>query len=781
MSEPKFDDVLPGQNEHENSLDANPWVAEEKELEGQIAELQKNLTELRKRRGAVAEATSEWERGKSGGSDHPSLAPGLESVEDVLHNASESEASIQTSLKSHGNHSTNKVSVWPSTNVSVLRGSALAKRPFLQAIIYLAALGGVVFVLVARATHLGDETSGSASASASGAQDEAAEAHARRLGGGASQLMIQIASCIASAGLLAFAMNIFKLPLILGYLLGGVLVGPIGLDIVHSQADIAELSSLGLVFLLFMIGLELDVSELLKMGKVVLTTGLLQFPLCASLMYGIFVGFEALGVSWGSGMYAALYVGMPCGISSTMIVVKLLSEQADMDTAPGRLTIGILIFQDIWAIVVLAIQPDLADPQVLGILKTFLMIAGLTLVALAYAKFVMPAVFVFASKSIELMLIIALAWCFFMCSLATLPFVGLSMELAALISGVALATFPYSAEFNGKIKYIRDFFITLFFVGLGMQIPTPSLGAIMKAVLVAIFAMAARWIGIFSVVWMLGGGSRLAAVSTINLSQISEFALVICSLGMSYGHIDEETLTILIWTFSILAVASSYLIGSNYAIYGMLSNIRRRIVGTKAQVIGDRLGMDDEGDDHVDRNIVILGFHKIAAMLIAHFEHHNPHLLAKLHVIDFHESIMPELRKRGVTCAYGDISSPDVLEHAHHGEVRLVISSISDSQLRGVTNLRLLQISKQVWPQADVIVSADTPKQAHLLYDHGADYVLRTAKLCAERLHELIADHSVHATHHHHIGEEVRLNNAFIAHKEKEREQDYHTATNLLV
>merc|ERR1719394_122946 len=102
-----------------------------------------------------------------------------------------------------------------------------------------------------------------------------------------------------------------------------------------------------------------------------------------------------------------------------------------------------------------------------------------------------------ASKSIELMLIIALAWCFFMCSLATLPFVGLSMELAALISGVALATFPYSAEFNGKIKYIRDFFITLFFVGLGMQIPVPTIDAILKGVLVAVVVLLVRWVGIF--------------------------------------------------------------------------------------------------------------------------------------------------------------------------------------------------------------------------------------------------------------------------------------------
>merc|ERR1719499_168641 len=128
------------------------------------------------------------------------------------------------------------------------------------------------------------------------------------------------------------------------------------------------------------------------------------------------------------------------------------------------------------------------------------MIAALVIVALLYAKFVMPAVFVFTSKSIELMLIISLAWCFFMCCFATLPFVGLSMELAALISGVALATFPYSAEFNGKIKYIRDFFITLFFVGLGMQIPVPTVGAVAKGVLVAIVVVAFRWLGIFLVV-----------------------------------------------------------------------------------------------------------------------------------------------------------------------------------------------------------------------------------------------------------------------------------------
>jgi len=308
-----------------------------------------------------------------------------------------------------------------------------------------------------------------------------------------------------------------------------------------------------------------------------------------------------------------------------------------------------------------------------------------------------------------------------------------------------------------------------------MQIPVPSLAVVGKAVLVGLVVLAVRWLGIFSVVKLLGGGGRLATVSTINLSQISEFALVICSLGMGYGDVDQETLTIIIWTFSMLAISSSYLIGYNYRIYGILSRAVRAIRGSKAK--GDTRDDHEEGGDHADRNIILLGFHKTAAMLVAHFEHYNPRLLNKIHVIDFHQHIMPELQKRGVTCAYGDISSPDVLEHAHHGDVRLVISSIPDSLLRGVDNARLLQISKQVWPKADVIVTATTPDEAHRLYQGGADYVLRVAKLCAEKLHDLILDHSSHAVHHHHCGEEMKLSHVFEWHRTTEKQLIPHTNT----
>jgi len=569
-----------------------------------------------------------------------------------------------------------------------------------------------------------------------------------------SLMMTQVSYCIAAAGLVAFTVNLLQQPLILGYLLGGVLVGKeCGLGIVDSHADISEFSSLGLVFLLFMIGLELDLSELAKMGKVVILTGLFQFPLCAGIHIGIFTLLsDYVGVSFGDGQYATLYTGMTCGISSTMIVVKVLSELADVDSQPGRLTIGILIFQDIWAIVVLAVQPDLANPQPLKLLKTFGMIALLLVVAMLYAKIVMPAVFLSSSKHVELMLVLSLGWCFFMGCFAILPFIGLSLELASLISGVALATFPYSAEFNGKIKYIRDFFITLFFVGLGMQIPVPTIETLLKALLIAVVVLSVRWIGIFLVVFLLGGGRRLAAVSTINLSQVSEFALVICSLGQDFDHVYADTLTTLIWTFALLAVMSSYTIGYNYAIYGFLGRCMKRLLRMRNEDM--QVSSSDDNDAHADRNIIILGFHKVAAMLLAHTEHHTTAILEHMHVICSNEEHMAQIKKKGVTCAYGDISSPDVLEHAFHGEARLVICSITDSllpsvtKIQALTNLRLLAVCKKVWPNADVIVSADNPKSAQELYAAGADYVLRLSKLSAEKLSELALEHLNHSGHH---------------------------------
>ncbi|CAK0832428.1 unnamed protein product, partial [Prorocentrum cordatum] len=389
---------------------------------------------------------------------------------------------------------------------SSLANSVLGFQKPMAVAMYAVAFAGIVFVLISQAKHLGaDDGHGAATTTTCGAtevDDHAGDAHrrlygaqGRRLGGDAPDLIIYIAFVLTASGLIALILNAVGLPLILGYILGGVLVGPEVLEIVprDGQTNMEQAASLGLIFLLFMIGLELDVKET-AIRQVVLCTGFFQYPVCFGIMWGICAGFG--NELWGGTAdypLAAMYCGMVCGISSTMIVVKALSEKFETDTQSGRLTIGILIFQDIWAIVVLAVQPKLDSPEIVPILITFAKMAILLAISLTYAKFVMPAVLFYASKSVELMLVLSLAWCFFIGCIAIQPYMGLSFELASLIAGVALATFPYSAEFNGKIKFIRDFFITLFFAQLGMQIPVPAILPIMTAVLMVRLGAEAIW------------------------------------------------------------------------------------------------------------------------------------------------------------------------------------------------------------------------------------------------------------------------------------------------
>jgi len=363
---------------------------------------------------------------------------------------------------------------------------------------------------------------------------------------------------------------------------------------------------------------------------------------------------------------------------------------------------------------------------------------------LIFAKLVLPALLFYASSSVELMLVLSLSWCFFICIIAILPFIGLSMELASLIAGAALATFPYSAEFNGKIAFIRDFFITLFFADLGMQIPVPTALHIGQAVLVAVVVLVFRWVGIFSVVKAVGGETRLAGISTINLSQISEFALVITSLGLGFGHVDLHTMTVIIWTFVLLAISASYLIGYNEAVFKLLKKCVNKLLCRPYEEHVDKNEVD--GHEHEERDIILLGFHRVADMFMAEMQARSPALIKRLHVIDINQGIMGQLRGLGAKCSYGDFSVASVLKHVHHGQARLVICTIPDSQLHGTTNAIILKTAKSVWKDAAIVVTADNPYQASELYKLGASYVLRLAKLCAERLREMLSNQLTQAT-----------------------------------
>src|SRR5262249_19676318 len=235
--------------------------------------------------------------------------------------------------------------------------------------------------------------------------------------------------------------------------------------------------------------------------------------------------------AWTGGRFDRLYLAVAASVSSTLIVVKLLSDKFELGTFGGRVTLGILVFQDLFAIAFLALQPNLERLQPTPLLPAPAVGVGLLAGAVAVARYVLPAFFRAIAKSSELMLVSTMAWCFLVAGVA--GWLGLSREMGALIAGVVIAAFPYGAEMASRISGVRDFFITLFFVALGLKIPVPSLTLVLLALLGAGFVIVSRAVAMYPLFAFLGLDTRTAGVVAINISQISEFALVIFTLGAS--------------------------------------------------------------------------------------------------------------------------------------------------------------------------------------------------------------------------------------------------------
>jgi len=634
-----------------------------------------------------------------------------------------------------------KASAWSGTNCPVKERDHKAKAMEssvasldlpLQILVYSLAVALLIFVLVAPTfSHQSDHSDGHA------------------------HVMRTIAYSVLSAGSCAYLFHMLGQPILLGYIFGGAFIGPFGLAVISCQDEIHMISELGLIFLLFMIGLELDLNALCNMGKEVVFAGALQFPACTCAHYAIFQALATIGLTVGTGHHCLLYMSACCALSSTMIVGKKLQAKQELDSRAGQVTLGILLFQDLWAIVFLALQPNLSHVSIEGVLRTSGMMALLVGIAFVYSKWILPPVLKSASATTELMLVLAMTWCFFVCSVALLHWVDLSMELGALIAGMSMASFPYSLELISKIKYIRDFFITLYFVALGMQIPVPTVHVIGMALVACAVILVIRWLGVFCTLYCISAGERPSILATINLSNMSEVSLVIAALGASMHHIEVDTMIILIWTFSILALMSSFLIGHNTHIYNFLAQMSgmngsttprrtsraRRGSDDQQWTEEDLAAVEEDSDSAVDmdptqRNIIMLGCFTVGWELILELEKKRPELLRRMAVIDFNSQNRAKFESKGIAFTYGDISMPDVI--AYHESATLIVSTVPDAILSGTCNAELVETAKEVFPNSQIMAIASNVDDAEVIYEAGADYVLMITKLGAERIADIL-------------------------------------------
>ncbi len=555
-----------------------------------------------------------------------------------------------------------------------------------------------------------------------------------------TDLLSSIGICVGAAALIAAVTWRFRQPLIIAYLATGVIIGPnIGLKFITNQESISTVAEIGLILLLFVIGLEIDLRKMASGGAAVLLTGALQVPICVALGLGF---FYALGVQNTARNYELLYLAACMSLSSTLVVVKILNDKYELDTLPGRISLGVLVIQDLWAVAILAVQPNLLNPNLVPLLGSLWRGAILVVGGFALSKYVLPHLFRMVQKAPELVLVSALAWCFFLAGAASL--IGLSREMGALIAGVSLSTFPYNVDVVAKAVSIRDFFVTLFFVALGMQITIPSLHVLGIALAASAFVIVSRVV-VVPILYALRLGLRTSIVPAINLAQVSEFSIVIASLGVTLGQIHQDVLTIVIVTFAVTSVASTYMINFSHPIQKVLT------AGFKTLGLKDldaATAASQDGEEPLHQPVIFLGFFRDTSSILYEFEHEGTaeearEFIEKILVIDFNPTVMRELRRKKIKCVYGDIAHADTLRHAGVEHAELVVSSITDDVLRGTSNLRLMHSVHRHAPNARVVLTTDHIPQALHFYEEGADFVfiprLYSAAACARILRKGLA------------------------------------------
>jgi Kef-type K+ transport system membrane component KefB len=544
-------------------------------------------------------------------------------------------------------------------------------------------------------------------------------------GGGVSPLVGDLGLCLVAAALLAILFVKLKIPAIAALLGAGVVLGPAGLGAIENRASIETIANLGLTLLLFVIGLEVNLKSLLASGRVLVVTGLVQVPLTLAAGFGVFLLI-------GHATYPALYLGVACAFSSTLLVVKYLQERLLLDTIAGRLCVGLLIFQDIWAIVFLALQPSFANPSIAPILLTFAGTAVVGVAATVIARVVLPRAFHVVARSPELVVTVALGWCFgvglFGANLARLARevgisaeISVSMEMGALIAGATIATSPYAYEVVSRVVHLRDFFVTLFFVGLGMSIPVPDGASVLAlAALLAVVAVALRLVIFLPVLYANGLDRRNAVGVSARLAQVSEFCLVIAYLGLQLGHVDDRMVSIVIFAFVITALATPALFAVADDLYKWLRGVMDA-VGMKSR------GQVSETEADAPPRLVLLGFHRIGSALLADLERLHPELVPATLVVDTNTAVHDAIRARGADVVYGDVGSIETLRHAGVGGAEVIVSTVPDHLLTGTTNAQLVKQLRGLAPRATIIANCTKVSEVPALRAAGADHVFRVA------------------------------------------------------
>ncbi|MDH4263876.1 MAG: cation:proton antiporter [Spirochaetia bacterium] len=544
-------------------------------------------------------------------------------------------------------------------------------------------------------------------------------------------LLSDIGITVIISAIIGIITTRLKQPIILGYLITGVIIGPqIGPALISDPHNIEVISEIGLVLLLFIIGLEMNPQQLISAGKKIIIPGLLQFPVSALIGYTFFYFLRE-----STNEITAIYMAIFCSLSSTAIVVKLLYDKLDMDTRYGKISVGILIFQDIWAILVLALQPDFQNLHFSSALIAIIKSISLLVSGFLFSRYILQNIFFWIHKNPEMVVAVSIGWCGLLA--ATGHIIGLSMEMGALIAGISISTFPYSIHVTARVNILRDFFMSLFFVSLGLKIPIPEATYLVDALWLLGFLFTSRFISVLPLMLFSGSSFRTSFLSSLTLMQISEFSLVIGTIGLSYSHIEKNIFASVLFAMSFSAILSSYVIKYNTYIYRFIESIPCIKIPKEKE--------EQNGKDYPAYSIIILGCHRGAREMLDIISFLNPAFLKKILVIDYNMESLRELQVMNVGTLFGDISSLDTLKHAHIENAEFILSTIPDMLLKNTDNEKIIKMCKDLAPKAQIIATAESSKHSIKLKAAGAGKIILPYSMMGDFLANYLLVESKHA------------------------------------
>ncbi|HLC55813.1 MAG TPA: cation:proton antiporter [Candidatus Nanoarchaeia archaeon] len=537
------------------------------------------------------------------------------------------------------------------------------------------------------------------------------------LSGIQSSLLLDISLMIIVATIIAYLFRLIKQPTIPAYILTGILLGPSILNLIKDSADIAALSEIGIALLLFVVGLELDIRKFKQFGKISIFSGLSQV---------LFTGFVGFLISLGLGFtrIESLYLGLGLAFSSTVIVIKLLSDKDQIDTLHGRIAIGILIIQDIIAILFLLFLSTLNNQSSLGYLYS--LIKGLILIFIFYlfTRFIFPIMFRRFAKSQEILFLASISACLFF---AILAFgLGFSIAIGAFLAGIALASTTYDVEIISKMKPLRDFFSTIFFVSLGMQITFSTVSNMLpQLIILSLFVLIGNPLLALIIMRTTNFKKRTSFFIGMLLAQVSEFALILSGLGLSSGHLSKETSSLIVIITVLTMVISTYLISNMERLYkkfGKYLTIFEKKNALTTSIISKNVRYD----------IIVLGGNRTGAYIIKYLKNTKKKFL----VIDYNPDVIQRLENENVDCIYGDASDEEIIKRINKIRPSMLISTMPSID----NNLILLEKIKRKNKSMTIFLTAKTVPDVIELYKKGADFVILPEILAGQK----IADYLMH-------------------------------------